>query len=248
MSPLTLNSPSQQPPEDFAQLLESLASRPQPAVVHYDAETGDRVELSGRVLANWAIKLIGLLRDEYDIEDEPVGESRPLVVLDMATHWKAAALVLAASALGAEVQLMPSADDAAEVLRASLVVTDHPSAWLDSEALGEADLAVISHGMLDASFTDATGLEVPAWVLDISAEVRQHPDRLNAPLPVVPLPRTPQEHTQQEPSSPMVVTAWAKDTAQTLLQTWAQQGTVVLFQGAPEGETWKQMLSNEGLA
>ncbi|MDT7643714.1 MAG: hypothetical protein QOC75_714, partial [Pseudonocardiales bacterium] len=46
-----------------------LASDPaRPLITYYDDATGERIELSGTTLANWAAKTANLMRDECDIE------------------------------------------------------------------------------------------------------------------------------------------------------------------------------------
>lgn len=229
MAPLTLSGAAESVPTDFAQLLDMLESRPQPAVVFYSSDES-RVELSGRVLANWAVKLVGLFGEEYDL-----GEG-DRVLLDTAAHWKAAAVLLAASAMGSQVAVEPA--EAAEV-----VVTDRPGAWIRSEQLGEAELAAVSAGMVDASFEEATGEALPAWVLDISADTPQQPDQLTAPLPPVALPETAEEASQ-----PLVLTDWLPDSAPAMIGTWARGGLVVLFEGEASGPRWDQMRRNEGIA
>lgn len=199
MTPLTLVSDQTEIPRDFPALLDALASRPQPAVVWRDAE-GSRVELSGRVLQNWAIKLIGFFTDETDLQ---AGDR---VLVDTAPHWKASAVALALSSLGAEVTLRSSADPAglpeqSDQAGPALIITDAPREWAESDALGEAELAALSPGLLDSSFDDSDGgSPLPAWILDISAEVRQHPDQLVSPLEPLPLPspETSTENAQTE--------------------------------------------------
>lgn len=215
-------------PADFAQLLESLGQRPQPAVVFYGREE-ERVELSGRVLANWAVKLIGLFDEEYELGPEHT------VLVDAALHWKSAAAVLAAQAVGAAVTLEPGASP-------EVIITDRPVEWIGSAELGEAELAALSSGMLDSSFEDATGEELPAWVLDISADVRQQPDQLLTALPAISLP-----DPGRDASQPLVLTRWEEDSPARMAHTWAQGGVVVLFEGEPDGPRWEQMRRNEGL-
>ena len=269
MSPLTLGNSAHEAPAGFAELLELLGSRPQPAVVHYSAgpagggtphgsrpaaaapastpEAGpaggaettpeERVELSGRVLANWANKLIGLFTDEHDLSEDDT------VLVDMQLHWKAAAVVLAAGALGAQVQLAAPGDADAHG-DAQLVVTDRPLELIGTPMLGKAELAAVSHGLLDDSFAEATGQQIPAWVTDVSAEVRQYPDQLLAPLPAVALP--PGASTSD--GGPLVLSAWTPQSCQQMLGTWGAGGVVVLFSGEPGGAGWETMLRNEGIA
>lgn len=272
MTPLTLGSASRNVPEDFPQLLSLLAERPQPAVVCYrpsgedtamDSDPGaeplsgdssvahtaepERVELSGRVLQNWAVKLIGLLTEELEEIFDPA-EPAPRVLIDTAPHWKSAAVVLAAASLGAQV-VTTSAEDVAGQEPASLVVTDRPQAWQDSSALGEAELAALSPGLMDESFEDATGQGIPAWVLDISAEVRQHPDQLLTPLDPVELPQG-----LADADTALVTRAeWAADAVGTLISAWAHGKPAVLIDGeqcdaAWGQQRWEQVMRNEGLA
>ncbi|GAA1453726.1 TIGR03089 family protein [Nesterenkonia lacusekhoensis] len=274
MTPLTLGSASQNVPEDFPQLLELLAGRPQPAVVCYrprgaDGEVGaepdstdpdgtepERVELSGRVLQNWAVKLIGLFTEELEEIFDPA-EPTPRVLVDSAPHWKSAAVVLAASSLGAQVVTAAGATDSSGT--ASLAVTDRPQDWQSSPALGQAELAALSPGLLDESFEDAVGQAIPAWVLDISAEVRQHPDQLLTPLEPVRLPEGVESGgigtggAGAGGTALVTRTEWAADAVGALLSTWAHGGTVVLIDGMPEDPVWgqgrwEQALRNEGLA
>lgn len=229
MAALSLSGPARSVPTDYSDLLDLLGSRPQPAVVFYSADES-RVELSGRVLANWAVKLIGLFGEEYEF-----GES-DIVLLDSPAHWKSAAVMLAASALGAEVAV-DSADDP------GVIITDRPSDWIGSPQLGQAELGALSAGMLDTSFEEATGEALPAWVLDISAQTPQQPDQLLAPLDPVSLPQM-----AEEASSPLVLTRWERDSVAAMVSTWAHGGVVVLFEGEAGGPRWEQMRRNEGLA
>ncbi|MGN6303149.1 MAG: TIGR03089 family protein [Angustibacter sp.] len=74
---------------------------------------GERIELSGRVVANWVAKAANLLVDELDVERGDV------VVLDLPAHWRAVYWALAAWRVGAVLSLEPDS-------RAVVVVTDRP--------------------------------------------------------------------------------------------------------------------------
>ena len=277
MTPLTLSTTPRDVPENFPGLLDLLAARPQPALVWYGAareRTTDpeRVELSGRVLQNWAVKMIGLFREELD---EPLSGSHHLVVLDAAPHWKAAAAGLAAGALGAEVHVLGRGSAAEHSGSASetsaraaigalseapdLVVTDRPRSWAEgalADALGDAELAALSPGLLDPSFEAGAGESIPAWVLDVSAEVRQHPDQLLDPLDAVSLPSPGDpvpgavvvpSGSQRPPLHAWRALSWRGDAAEQVLGVWAHSGTVVLFDADPAEapESWNAMLRNE---
>lgn len=258
MVPLSLSSSSHEVPRDFPALFELLASRPRPSVIWY-GPTGDRVELSGRVLQNWAVKLAGLLREEVDLEP---GDR---VLIHVAPHWKACAALLAAGALGCEVALGPADSPGRPGEAPALVITDRPDKWMDSDALGDAELAAVSPGLRDASYAEAVGEELPGWVLDVSAEVRQHPDQLLTPLPQVPLPEAPTSARDvlcaaEQDLGPVREAAatwsawrlvpWDRDAAAALLTTWAQGRTTVMVragaEGSPAGQ-WETALRNEGV-
>ncbi|MGQ7787720.1 TIGR03089 family protein [Nesterenkonia sp. K-15-9-6] len=252
MAPLSLSTFSHEAPRDFPALFELLGARPRPSVVWYGPD-GDRVELSGRVLQNWAVKLVGLLREEVELDD---GAD---VLIHCAPHWKACAAVLAAGALGCRVTLGSPGGEPA------LVITDRPEDWTDTEALGDAELAALSPGLLDDSYADAVGTSLPGWVLDVSAEVRQHPDQLLSALPEVALPPVPSEprdllcstaeglHDVADAAagwSTWTPVRWDDDAETALLGAWAQGRTAVLVQPGPEGipaQQWETILRNEGV-
>ncbi|MDZ5076958.1 TIGR03089 family protein [Nesterenkonia sp. HG001] len=265
MTPLSLGTGSHGVPRDFPALMELLGSRPQPAVVWY-GPSEERVELSGRVLQNWAIKLVGLFREEAELE---LGDH---VLVDVAPHWKACAVVLAASSLGCRVTLGRTREVKAEEVR--LVVTDRPQAWEASEALGDAELAALSPGLLDDSYADALGEDIPGWVLDVSAEVRQHPDQLLDPLPQVALPAHEGASTAGSESMARCdvicadeeglavildsaqrwkawrAQAWDPQAPAVILHAWAGSGTVVVVDAGTLGgqdEIWDRVLRNEGV-
>lgn len=293
MSPLNLGPHTAQVPEDHAGLLRLLAERPGPALIWHrapdpttdadGAPAGDdragqvsqgppRVELSGRVLENWAVKMIGLLSEEMDLQP---GD---LVLIDSVPHWKAAAAALAASTLGCRVRLTgaDSSADTGDALYSTsdapqeprLVLTDDPARWEDSEALGDAELAALSPGLLDSSFQEAVGHQLPAWVLDVSAEVRQQPDQLLTPLPEAPLPELALPNQLETPSSGCLITdtdveittaaawtlhRWDDDTLPRMLSIWARSGRVILWQGPhtqPDGQLlpeFTRMCREEGI-
>ncbi|OZD19391.1 TIGR03089 family protein [Rhodococcus sp. 06-156-3C] len=78
-----------------------------PRVTYYDDATGERVEVSGVTLANWAAKTANFLRDELGVEPG----TRVSVLLP--AHWQTAAVLLGAWWAGADVTL--SADPDVEV-------------------------------------------------------------------------------------------------------------------------------------
>ncbi|WP_147105697.1 TIGR03089 family protein [Nesterenkonia populi] len=230
MASLTLGGTAAEPPSTYAELLDRLAASPRPAAVWYDGSSGDRVELSGRVLANWAVKLINLISSEWEISPEAE------VVIDMPPHWKTAAVHLAVRALG-PLKVRTEGSGNPE----QLVIAADPLLWAEDEDAEFEELAGVSLGLLDSSFEDAAGEALPAWALDVSAEVRQHPDQLVAALPPTACP----EPAPGRP--PLLVTAWDDAAAEAMISSLVGGGVVVLYQGEPEGETWSQMLRQEGV-
>lgn len=102
------------------QLLAALTRRDptRPLLTWYDdaagPTSGERIELSGRVLATWAAKTANLLVDDLDVER---GDA---IRLDLPPHWRSVYWALAVWWRGAVVAL---ADNAG----AALLVTDSPT-------------------------------------------------------------------------------------------------------------------------
>jgi len=109
-----MSTPHRRPPTDVATLLGLLERDPgRPRITWYGPD-GERVELSGAVLANWVAKSTNLLVEEVDVA--PGVHVR----LDLPPHWRALVWALAAWRCGACVTL----DDRTH---ADVVVTDRPA-------------------------------------------------------------------------------------------------------------------------
>jgi uncharacterized protein (TIGR03089 family) len=111
------------PPNDTpAALLHRLATSDptRPRLTWYDDEPGatrgERIELSGRVLANWVAKAANLLQDDLDVGPGSV------VAVELPVHWRTAYWLFAVWSVGAEA-VMGQRAEAADV-----VVTDRPEA------------------------------------------------------------------------------------------------------------------------
>jgi uncharacterized protein (TIGR03089 family) len=132
-----------------------------PLVTYYDDATGERIELSGTTLANWAAKTANLLRDECDLE--PGGT---LAVL-LPAHWQTLAILFGAWWCGAEIVPDPAGADVV---------------CCDTERLDPARAAGAS--VVVALSLHAFGLGIPglpAGVVDYATEVRLHPDAFGPP-------------------------------------------------------------------
>ncbi|OBH51585.1 TIGR03089 family protein [Mycobacterium sp. E2479] len=148
-----------------------------PRITYYDDATGERIELSGVTLANWAAKTGNLLRDELGAGPK----SRVAILLP--AHWQTAAVLFGVWWIGAEAVLTGPADPA----KASNIASD--IALCTAERLDEADAAVstaVSGGELAVLSLDPFGRpapDLPIGVTDYATAVRVHGDQ------VVPEPR-----------------------------------------------------------
>ena len=151
-------------------LIERLEASPRPAVVQYPdaADPEGRVELSGRVLVNWAAKTANLL----DVEGLSTGSR---VTVDLPAAWKSLAVTLGAVWAGAELTLCPRLLGSAGAESTDAVLTDRPEQWADHPGV----LIAVSPGATDTEF----GAELPVHAVDLSAEVRQQADQFLLPAP-----------------------------------------------------------------
>ncbi|MDQ2723282.1 MAG: TIGR03089 family protein, partial [Actinomycetota bacterium] len=115
-----------------------------PRITYYDDATGERVEVSGTTLANWAAKTANLLRDELGVQQG----DRVAVLLP--AHWQTAAVLLGAWWCGAVVS-DPAAPFGEDI---SVALCTHDRLV---EAEQAAEVAVLS---LDAFGRSVDGLPV----------------------------------------------------------------------------------------
>lgn len=138
-----------------------------PRITYYDDASGERIELSGVTLANWAAKTANLLRDELG-----AGPASRVAIL-LPAHWQTAAVLFGVWWIGAEATLTGAAD----------------IALCTAERLDEADEAVsagASGGEVAVLSLDAFGRpapDLPIGVTDYATAVRVHGDQ------IVPEPR-----------------------------------------------------------
>ncbi|MEV0892855.1 TIGR03089 family protein [Promicromonospora sp. NPDC050262] len=153
---------------DVASLLARLAADGGRPRLTWYGDDGERVELSGAVLANWASKTVNLLVEEFDAAPGTT------VVVDLPVHWRTAVWALAAWRTGATVALADAGVAAPDV-----VVTDTPEQWAD----GGADLVVVSlpalarkydgdlpPGAVDAASAVMTYGDAIAWVPEVDPD------------------------------------------------------------------------------
>lgn len=142
----------------YARLLDD-GARPRLA---WSSEDGERLELSGRVLANWIAKTANLLVAEADAER---GVS---VLIDLPTHWRTLVWGLGTWVTGATLVI----PDPSPVGGAGpdVAVTTDPERWLAG-----SDLVV---AVTLPSFALRWPGTLPPAALDGSADVASYPDAL----------------------------------------------------------------------
>ncbi len=135
----------------------------QPMLTFYDDATGERTELSGATLGNWAAKTANFLVDELGVGD---GDD---VLVDLPEHWQTAAILLGAWWAGASVRL----GDADEEAAVAIVAPDRLDAHTVPDEVVVASLDPFALGVRD----------LPPGVVDFASAVRVHGDQFR-PAPV----------------------------------------------------------------
>lgn len=133
-----------------------------PRITYYDDATGERIELSGVTLANWAAKTANLLRDELG-----AGPASRVAIL-LPAHWQTAAVLFGVWWIGAEAVLAGQGGLAADI------------ALCTAERLDEADEAVAG-GEVAVLSLDPFGRpapDLPIGVTDYATAVRVHGDQI----------------------------------------------------------------------
>lgn len=152
------------PVPDVASLLARLAADGGRPRLTWYGDDGERVELSGAVLANWASKTVNLLVEEFD------AAPGTRIVVDLPVHWRTAVWALAAWRAGATVALPGSRDEGAAVAHPDVVVTDSPDRWAGTGA----DLVVVSLPALARRYDG----DLPAGAMDAASAVMTYGDAI----------------------------------------------------------------------
>jgi uncharacterized protein (TIGR03089 family) len=132
-----------------------------PRITYYDDATGERIELSGVTLANWAAKTGNLLRDEMG-----AGPASRVALL-LPAHWQTAAVLFGVWWIGAEAVL--GAAGPADL------------ALCTAERLDEADTNLEPGGEVAVLSLDPFGSpapDLPIGVTDYATAVRVHGDQI----------------------------------------------------------------------
>jgi uncharacterized protein (TIGR03089 family) len=225
-------SPNDTPTGLLAALVGSDPTRPR--LTWYDDQPGptqgERIELSGRVLGNWAAKAANLLQDDLDAGPGTVVE------IDLPTHWRAAYWLFAAWSVGAEVVVGASLAGH----HPDVVVTDDPGDWAGGgEPLVAVTLAALARGW--------AGAPLPTGAVDEAKELATYGDRFQAyatPAPdavalrtpagslsyagLVPAARVAAEAAGLDATARVLTSATPDRFVETLLAAWVVDGSVVL--------------------
>lgn len=154
-------------PRSVPRLLDMLRGSTRPALLWYGSD-GERVELSGRVLDNWAAKTANLWVDELDLAAGDV------VALGDEVHWRMLAVALGTWAMGATVRTAdPGRGGAGSGDRAVVgLAGDGLPPLLDRRTPGVRAVLVDRPALSLGLRGGAPGTDV----LDYCAEVRAHAD------------------------------------------------------------------------
>lgn len=141
-----------------------------PRITYYDDATGERIELSGVTLANWAAKTANLLRDELG-----AGPTSRVAIL-LPAHWQTAAVLFGVWWTGAETVLAGPGDLAADIALCTAERLDEADDAVSTAASG-GEVAVLS---LDPFGRPAKirGSDLPIGVTDYATAVRVHGDQI----------------------------------------------------------------------
>jgi uncharacterized protein (TIGR03089 family) len=234
----------QTPASVLAEILRSDPARPR--VTFYEDTAGptlgERIELSGKVLANWVSKAGNALQDEYDLGPGSV------VRLSLPPHWRALYWAFAVWSVGGTVDCVggPTAD---------LLICDDPGEVAAMPEPGPGDVVLVT---LDALARAHRG-PLPAGAMDEARELATYGDQFAAAarpnsedLALI----TPNARTAYKSVVPQVDwpantrVSLAGDLAQVLestLAAWAVDGSVVLARNGQRagGEPQPARLASE---
>lgn len=225
------------PADVLASLLRADPSRPRVTFYDDSVNVGERIELSGKVLANWVSKAANLLQDELDVGPGSV------VRIDLpATHWRTLYWALAAWSVGATVDVSGSGP-------AALLLTADVDAAAGSDA--DATALVTLAALARQAPSPAPG------AIDEARELSTYADHLDAwdePAPDDDALVGHEVHTYGDvvpdhgwPTGSRVhVTGDRESVLRDSLAAWAVDGSVLLVLGA-DTERIADRLAREGV-
>jgi uncharacterized protein (TIGR03089 family) len=203
---------------------------------------GERIEISGKVLANWVSKAGNALQDEYDLGPGSV------VRLLLPPHWRALYWALAVWSVGATVDLVGGRN-------ADLLICDDPDVIASTLGPTPAEVVLVTLGALARAYPGA----VPAGAMDEARELATYGDQLVALAQPSPEDLALITDSAQTPYSSVVPQRdWPANTRVSLagdldqvleaaLAAWAIDGSVVLARSDRRagGEPQPERLASE---
>jgi len=232
------------PASVLAEMLRSDPARPRLTFYEDTAgpTRGERIELSGKVLANWVSKAGNALQDEFDLGPGSV------VRLSLPPHWRALYWSLAVWSVGATVDL-------ARDRNPDLLICDDLDAVAATLEPTPGDIVLVTL----AALARAHPGPVPAGAMDEARELANYGDQFVAladPAPddlamITEGVRTPYRNVVPRRDWPAGTrVSLAGDLAQVLesaLSAWAVDGSVVLARNGPRagGEPQPDRLASE---
>jgi uncharacterized protein (TIGR03089 family) len=127
---------------------------------------GERIELSGRVLANWTAKAANLLQEDLDVGPGSA------VALDLPPHWRTAYWLLAIWSVGAEAVVGPPQGAGAP----DVLVTDG-SGGADGPGASAGQVVAVTLAALARAWA---GPPLPTGAIDEARELATYGDRFEA--------------------------------------------------------------------
>lgn len=149
-------------------LVSVLSARSEPVLVSL-SEDGERLELTGAVLANWVYKSAGLLAELELGPDRALGVVCPP---PGALHWRALAAMIAAWSLGSPVHLLVPGSPEPAMPWVGL----RPEACPDGDAAEAVDDGSAEEVLVFATAALALRSEAGPGCIDFISAVRAHPD------------------------------------------------------------------------
>lgn len=210
------SSAARSPLTTTAELFDFLGSRGQPALCQYQDQ--ERIEISGRVLVNWATKVANLLDMHF-----PTPPTR--FVLVGPAHWKFFSIVLGARLVGIEPQWLSLSLESVreEDFDDAVLVTDASADQLSELSHMPAELIQVDLATLATEYGD----ELDPFALDFAVEVPAQPDQLLARIVSTPLPPNRSGNTiiAEQAEAEVVPPAELVEVA---LGTWAGGSSLVI--------------------
>ncbi|WP_089154481.1 TIGR03089 family protein [Micromonospora sp. NBS 11-29] len=208
----------------------------EPLLSYLDDATGERTDLTGPQLGEWAARTAGLLRDGCGLRPG----DRVAVLLP--PHWRTAAVLLGAWSVGLTVSFRPRALAGLPVLEpgadrpydAVFVTPERLDDWLEDVPDGTHRYLVGTGPGALGSGVGGSG-EVPAGWLDWSAEVLRHP-------------ADPPDYTAVDPADPATPDgtsfgAWRRLAAEVAEQLDLRAGDRLLVDPAAHEQPLKWLLA-----